>query len=198
MRNYFTPAILCMLFCQVVSLAVGRDQNKSLQHETSLLYSTNSDLRDTAAKRLIAIGQPAVPSLVHVICENRKSHFDVAWPMAAEALGKLKAEGAAPCLAELLMYGYPAIGPVEMKSDETLAHVDPAFAALVEIGEPSVPAIRQRLPFLGPGPAIMAVRALRVINTPSARAAAEAYINVLQHQIQLTNQILRDFGPTLK
>jgi hypothetical protein len=98
----------------------------------------------------------------------------MAWPAAAKLLGGLKAEAAAPCLGEMLMYNYPPIGPVIGKSDKTLADIDPAFASLILIGEPAVPAIRKRLPFLGPDPAIMALRVLRAINTPSSKEATES------------------------
>jgi hypothetical protein len=91
------------------------------------------------------------------------------------------------------MYSCPSVGPVKAKSDQTLASVDPAFVALMRIGEPAVPAIRRHLRFLGTDPAIMALRALRAINTPSAREAMEAYIKVLQDDVRPANQILGGF-----
>lgn len=92
------------------------------------------------------------------------------------------------------MYSYPSIGPVNMKSDETLSAVDPAFKALIEIGDPAVPAINRSLPFLGPNEALMAMRALRVINTWSAKEAIQSYIKYLNEQVRLAREVLDDFG----
>src|SRR5260370_26679165 len=156
---------------------------QSIENDISRLYSSNAKTRADAATRLAGAGPGAIPLLVPVICDKAKPDFDVAWPDAAKVLGELKAEAAAPCLIQMLMYKYPSIGPVVMKPDETLARIDPAFAALVQIGEPAVPAIRKRLPLLGPDPAIMALRVLRAINTPNAKEAVEAYIKSLEEQV---------------
>lgn len=185
----------CVLVCTGDSYSSEQHGKKSIENDISKLYSSNAKTRADAAARLATAGTDAIPLLVPVICDKAKPDFDVAWPDAAKVLGELKAEVAAPCLIELLMYKYPSIGPVVMKSDETLGRVDPAFAALVRIGEPAVPSLRKRLPFLGPDPAIMALRVLRAINTPSAKEAAEAYIKGLQEQIRFADEILRAFGP---
>jgi hypothetical protein len=164
-----------------------------VKKDIAKLYSSNANVRSEAASRLSAVGPSAISLLVAVVCDRTKSNFDVAWPVAAKILEGLKAPAVAPCLVDLLMYRYPSIGPVNGKSDETLASVDPAFAALIRIGEPAVPAIKRHLPFLGPDAAIMALRVLRAINTPSAREAAEAYIEVLQNQVRIANQMLDGF-----
>ena len=185
---------LFLLICYVTGNASEQPQKQTTEDQAKRLYSEDAGTRSNAAKRLAAAGPSAIPSLVSVLCDKTRKNFDVAWPVAAKVLGELKAEAAAPCLVEMLMDKYPSIGPVVGKSDETLANVDPAFAALVQIGEPAVPAIRRRLPFLLPEPAIMALRVLRAINTPSAKDAAEAYIKFIEDQSRLANQILRDFG----
>ncbi|HYG97950.1 MAG TPA: hypothetical protein VD837_02385 [Terriglobales bacterium] len=184
---------LCAFFGSVAAYSSEPNEQQLAKYDIDKLYSDNANTRSDAARRLAATGPSAVPLLVRVVCDRAKSHFDVAWPVAAKILGDLKAEAAAPCLVDLLMYEYPSIGPVNGKSDETLAAADPAFAALMRIGDPAVHAIKRRLPFLGPDPAIMAMRVLRAINTPSARQALEAYIKVLQDQVRVASQILRGF-----
>ncbi len=184
----------CILICSVGAYPSEQGAGQSVAKDVSSLYSENARIQAEAASRLIATGPSAISQLVPVVCDRARPHFDVAWPVAARILGELRAEAAAPCLVDMLMYKYPSIGTVVTKSDETLAGVDSAFAALLRIGEPAVPAIRKRIPFLGPEPAIMALRVLRAINTPSAREASEAYLKVLQDQIRFTKQVLRDFG----
>jgi HEAT repeat protein len=187
--------VFCVLICTGDSYSSEQDGKQSLENDIAGLYSSNAKTRADAATRLATVGTDAIPLLVPVICDKAKPDFDVAWPSAAKILGELKAEAAAPCLIQMLMSKYPSIGPVVMKPDETLARADPAFAALVQIGEPAVPAIRKRLPFLGPDPAIMALRVLRAINTPSAREAAKAYVKGLQEQLRFADEILAEFGP---
>lgn len=187
--------VSCILICSGGSLSSEQHAKHSIRDDISKLYSNNTKTRADAAIRLAGAGPSAIPFLVPVICDRGKSNFEVAWPDAAKILGELKAQPASPCLIDMLMYNYPSIGPVMTKPDDTLASVDPAFAALVRIGEPAVPSIRKRLPFLGPEPAIMALRVLRAINTSNAKQAAEAYIKGLQEQIRFAGDILRDFGP---
>lgn len=186
--------LLLIIACSLTASSSEQNRKQRLADEIGRLYSSKSQVRTDAAKQLAAIGPSAVPELIQVVCDRSKPNFDTAWPLAAGILGDLKAKAAVPCLIELMMYKYPSIGPVEMKPDETLANVDPSFAALVHIGEPTVPALRKHLPFLGPEGAIMALRVLRAINTPSARDAAEAYIRILRDQLRLSKQILEDFG----
>jgi hypothetical protein len=181
-----------LLFIVACASASERD---TVAKEVKNLYSENPHIRESAVARLTAGGPVVVSALIPVICDRAKLHFDRAWPLAARVLGQLRAQDAAPCLAGLLMYNYPAIGPVVIKPDETLINVDPAFAALIRIGEPAVPAIRKQLPFLGPEPAIMALRVLRKINTPSARDAAEAYARMLHDQVRFTEQVIQEFTP---
>jgi hypothetical protein len=178
------------------SLASAKTQRDALEKDVRDLYSKNAMVRADSAKKLVSAGSTAVPLLKAVLCEKSKSNFDLAWRAAAKALGDLKAHTAVPCLVDMLMYEYPSIGPVEMKSDETLAHVDPAFAALVQIGEPGVPVIRQYLPFLDPGRALMAVRVLRLIGSPSAKEATDSYIKILEGQIHLVRVVMENSPPT--
>ena len=182
----------CTVFCGVCAYS-EQDAPQSIKNDIAKLYSDNAETRSDAASRLAAVGPSAISLLAPVVCDRTKSHFDVAWPAAAKILGDLKATAAASCLVDLLMYQYPSIGPVNGKSDENLASVDPAFSALTRIGEPAVPTIRKHLPLLRPDPAIMALRVLRAINTPSAREAIEAYIKVLGDQVRIANQILGGF-----
>jgi hypothetical protein len=189
-----TIFLFLVVACIPIAHSSGRGGKQELRCEVIRLYSRDAQVRADAASRLTTLGSSAIPSLTEVVCDRSKSNFDSAWPVAAKALGDMKAKAAVPCLIELLMYNYPSIGPVIMKPDETLADVDPSFAALVRIGEPAVPEVRKRLPFLGPEEAIMALRVLRAINTPGARDAAESYITVLQDQLRFSQQVLEEFG----
>lgn len=176
----------------VGAYALGQSGKQALKSDIQELYSHSANAREQAASRLVAAGPSAIPLLVHVICDQSKPNFDRAWSAAAKVLGELKAEAAAPCLVQLLMVKYPNVGV--FKPDETLSRLDPAFAALTQIGEPAVPTIRMYLPNLGPDEAYLALRVLRAINTTSAKEAAEAYIKVLENQIRLSRQVIADFG----
>jgi hypothetical protein len=164
-----------------------------MENDIRELYAESAKTRAEAVSRLVAAGPSAIPLLLPVVCDRSRANFDNAWPPAARALGSLRAESATRCLVPMLLWNYPSIGPVIMKSDETLVGVDPAFAALVQIGEPAVPTIRSHLPFLGPEQAISALRVLRLINTPNAKVAAEAYIKFLEDQTRMANQVLGNF-----
>jgi hypothetical protein len=188
--------LLCSLTGLLSSDVYAERTTKRPQDDVQALYGTSDRDRHLAAQRLLADGPGVIPILIPVICQRSKPNFDKAWPAAAKVLGALKAEAAAPCLVQLLGYGYPSIGPVVMKSDETLRNVSPAFAALELIGEPAVPVIRRNLPMLYPEDALMAVRLLRLIGTPSAKAAAEAYLVHLENQIRLAKELIRDFDKT--
>jgi hypothetical protein len=185
---------LCVLMSNVGAYSYSQEKSLVLRQNIDRLYSDDAKARKTAANELVAAGSPAIPLLVRVICDRTKSHFDLAWPAAAKALGDLKAEAATPCLTDLLLYNYPSVGPVIGKPDEMLAANDPAFSALVGIGEPAVPTIKRRLPFLGPDHAIMALRVLRAINAASAREATEAYIDVLRNQLRMATQVAGEFS----
>jgi HEAT repeat protein len=191
-KSFFAACwVLC---CSLCVLAAGQTSGPALNKDVHALYSHNDRVRREAAQRLVANGPTAIPSLVNVLCDESKSHFDLAWPIAAKALGELKATEAGPCLIRMLGRNYPPIGEPVTKTDHTLRRVDPAFAALVQIGEPIVPAIRLNLPLLHPSNSLMAVRILRLINTPTAKEAAEAYVKVLENQIQSTKQVIAEFG----
>jgi hypothetical protein len=79
---------------------------------------------------------------------------------------------------------------MSMKSDDTIAGVDPAFAALRQIGPLAVHDIGDEIQFLDPETAYLALRILRSIKTPSAREAADKYIEALNGQIRLANTVL--------
>jgi HEAT repeat protein len=160
------------------------------ENDIESLYDASADVRAHAADRLIAAGPTAIPSLVQVVCDKAKPNFDRAWPAAAKALGAMKAEAAAPCLVLLLAYNYPPMGSASLKSDETIAGVDPAFVALLQIGPPAVHALQHELPFLHPEGAYVAIRVLRSIKTPAAREAVDEYIKTLQERIRLANGVL--------
>jgi HEAT repeat protein len=185
-------AIYCIM-SGAYALAAAQSR-QTIEDDIHALYQSNDEVRQEAAQRLVARGSKAVPLLIGVLCNESKPHFDLAWPIAANALGELKAEAAAPCLVRMLGRNYPPIGSPFAKTDETLRNVDPAFRALVQIGPPAVPAIRSHLALLHPEYSLMAVRVLRLINTPEAKEAAEAYINFLEDQIRCTKQVVADFG----
>jgi hypothetical protein len=191
LRSIRTILAFCALSSTLSPALMTRETNQAIEDEVNILYGSSPDIVKTqAVDRLVAIGPDAIPLLVPVICDKSKPNFDLAWPFAAKALGELKAKNAAACLATLLAYNFPPIGPASMKSDETITQVDPAFAPLIEIGEPGVYAIRAVLPFLHPEGAYVALRVLRRINTPSAREAVDAYIKYLNNQIRLANTVL--------
>jgi len=185
------------LFVLVSLSAHSSVTKKQVEGDVRELYSNSVRARTEAADRLVAAGPTAIPLLLPVVCDQSEPNFDRVWPAAAKVLGELKAQAATRCLVPLLLYRYPSIGPVIMKSDKTLTDVDPAFAALVQIGEPAVPEIRQHLSFLPPEAAIAALRVLRLINTPSAKEAAQSYIKVLEDQTNFAKQVLGDFGESL-
>jgi len=189
-------AVIAVFLIESLSNPVLGSQMTSptMRDEVRKLYNTNVKVRNEAALRLKTAGEPARPLLTKVICNRSATHFDIAWPNAARILGELKAASAVPCLVDLLMYAYPSIGPVIMKSDQTLASVDPAFAALVAIGDPAVPELRRRLPFVSLASSVMMLRVLQAIHTPPAREAVQNYIETLNIQTQMANQILRNFG----
>jgi hypothetical protein len=192
-----TSSLFLALFLSV-SVSSANTPALDLERDTRDLYTKNPKVRADAAERLVSAGSVAIPLLKHVLCDQSKANFNLAWPAAAKALGELKAKSAIPCLIKMLMYDYPnALGPVEMKSDETLAGVDPAFVALVQIGEPAVPVIRRHLPFLGPERALMAVRVLHRIDTDSAKEAVDSYIRVLENQAHSV-KILMESPPSKK
>jgi hypothetical protein len=179
-----------VLVC-VSAVALYAKQGARTDSDARDLYSRSENTRSAAAARLVAAGTVAIPFLKSVLCDRTRPDFERAWPYAARALGELKAQDAASCLVELLMWQYPpGLGAVVLKSDDTLLDADPAFAALVQIGEPAVPTIRRHLPFLGPDQALMAVRILRLIDTQSAREAAGAYVKVLEDQIVWVKSIM--------
>jgi hypothetical protein len=184
--------IIAVVFCALMLSASLKPQaRQAIESDINVLYGTDPDIVKTqAANRLVAVGPSAIPMLVPVICDRSKPNFNSAWPFAAKALGQLRAEPAAHCLVNLLGLNFPPIGPVFMKSDETIARADPAFAALVQIGEPAVSMIRYELPFLGPENAYEALRVLRLIKTPSAKEAVDTYIKTLNRQVGLANKIL--------
>lgn len=176
-----------------ITVAHAQNVNNQTYADIEKLYGQSKSERELAAERLVAQGPAVIPLLVSVVCDRTKPNFDDAWPAAAKALGQLKAEPGVPCLVQLLMYRYPAIGPVVMKSDDTLRRVSPAFAALEQMGDRAVPTIRRDLPMLHPEDALMALRVLRVINTPLSKEAAESYVAVLERQIRMTKEVIRDF-----
>ncbi len=197
-RSLRTLTLMCWALSLGLSAsAAGYPTEEELKNDVPKLYSANPQTRELAARKLVAAGRRSIPLLLPVLCDDSKPHSDRAWPVAAKALGELRAEAAAPCLVRMLEREMPsAAGALEMKSDEALADLDPAFAALVRIGEPAVPAIRQRLPFLYPGQAYLALRVLRIFQTPSAKEAAEFYIRSLEDRTRQAKRVLQDFGET--
>jgi hypothetical protein len=197
MRSLCVISLLATVGSVVGPCAVGQTRVQSLHDDVRELYSRSENVRADAASRLIDAGPTAIPILLPVLCDQSKPNFDVAWKPAAKALGELKAEAAAPCLVQLL-----ALGDVSLsvfKPEKTIFDYEPAFAALVQIGEPGVPAIARSLPSLHPDKAYLALRVLRVINTTSAKAAVENYIRLLENQTRLARNVLNDFqyGPGL-
>ena len=186
----------CVLSPALGPYAAGQQRERPLKDDIRELYSNSAKARAEATKRLVEAGPAAIPLLLPVLCDKSKPNFDVAWRPAAKALGELKAEGAVPCLVQELASD---VTLSVYKPEKTIADYEPAFSALVQIGEPAVPAISRYLPTLHPNKAYLALRVLRVINTPSAKAAVEAYIKLLENQTRLAKEVLEDFqfGPGL-
>jgi hypothetical protein len=192
MRNHRKIAmfVFSALAWNLCARAAGQHRKAALEADIRELYNVNTNARAQAASRLVEAGPAAIALLVPVICDRSKLNFDAAWPAAAKALGELKAEVAVPCLVQML--GNDPTMNV-FKPDKTLVDVDPAFAALVEIGEPVVPTVRRYIHILHYDQAYLALRVLRVINTPPAKQAAEEYVQALNNQIRRSKEVIEEF-----
>jgi hypothetical protein len=198
--SFVIPILSLLWFMTLLDRGSGneqKDEKQTIEQAVIQLHSNNDKTRTNAANRLIQAGEGVIPAVLPVLCEKVKPDSNVAWRSAARVLGELKAESAAPCLIQKL-----AVGDVTLsvfKPEKTVAQYDPAFAALVQIGEPAVSAIQRALPSLNPDKAYLALRVLRVINTPEARGVAEGYLKVLERQAKLTKEVIGDFsyGPGL-
>jgi hypothetical protein len=185
--SFALPILSLFCFVTIPELCPANQQSSRrqiIERDVSQLYSDSDSIRVNAANRL-------------VLCDKAGANSDVAWRSAAKVLGELKAERAAPCLIQKL-----ALGDVTLsvfKPEKTIAEYDPAFAALVQIGQPTIPAIQRALPSLHPDKAYLALRVLRVINTPAAKEVAEGYFKLLERQAKLTSEVVSDFsyGPGL-
>jgi hypothetical protein len=187
-----TTAILilgsCLLFAALSSRAT--QTARQLESDIQGLYSNNAEFRAQARARLVEAGPQAVPLLLPVVCQASKSNSDSAWREAAKAIGELRAEAGALCLVRLLASDLTLN---VFASEDTIAASDAAYVALLQIGDPSVGAISTALPSLHPDQAYLALRILRRIGTPKARAAVEAYLHGLENQTRLAREILSDF-----
>lgn len=192
-RKVLAVSVLC-IFSASGSLGAESLREKEFTADVAKLYSEDANTRASAAKRLMAAGPAVIPALVAVICNPDDQRSQFAWREAAEVLGRLKAAAAASCLAARLMDGFFADKPVLMIPDDRLIREDPAFAALVAIGAPAVPGIRPRIFHLRAEPALLALRVLRIINTPEAKEAGEAYLRFLADQTRFANEIMEGFN----
>lgn len=182
----FAPAWLLSLLDGATAKAQSPDK------DAAALYSSSEAVREGAANRLIQAGPKTIHLLVPILCDRNKPNFNSAWRSAAKVLGRLKAEEAAPCLVQLLGSGDVTLSP--FMSRDLIEQREPAFSALVEIGEAAVPSISRALPSLHPDSAYLGLRVLSSINIPSARTAVENYINFLEKQTQLAKEILQGFS----
>lgn len=197
MRTLVVLLTLCMGSPPLCLRMPLQENDQAIQRDVLDLYSSSASTRTAAAGRLVAAGPSVVPAVLPVLCDKSRPNFEVAWRHAARVLGELKAEAAAPCLIKVLALGQPTLSV--FKSEATIAEYDPAFVALIQIDEAAIPPIARALPSMHPDQSYLALRVLRVINTPSARAAVEAYIGVLNSETQHAKQVLDDFryGPGL-
>lgn len=192
------PIGLCLLTIpNLRSDNQDKGRTQMIERYVNQLYSESDSIRANAANWLVGDGQEVIPSVLPVLCTKGETNSNAAWQSAAKVLGELKAESATPCLIQKL-----ALGDVTLsvfKPEKTIAEYDPAFAALVRIGQPTIPAIQRALPSLHPDKAYLALRVLRVINTAEAKEVAEGYLKLLQSQAKLTNEVINDFsyGPGL-
>jgi hypothetical protein len=197
MKTTKAVAVVAFSIFLLAPHAKGQQSRQTLSRSVRELYSDNATIRADAARKLVAAGPTSIPMLLPVLCDASKPNFDVAWRTAATVAGQLKAVAAAPCLIQTLGLGDVTLSV--FKPEKTIAEYEPGFAALIQIGEPAVPAIARALPSLHPDKAYLALRVLRVINTPAAKAAAEDYLKVLQNETRIAKEVLDDFqyGPGL-
>lgn len=190
MRAATTILILGSYLVLAASNLGAAQTSRKLTSDIQDLYSTNADVRARARARLVEGGPKSVPLLVPVICRTDKSDSDLAWREAAKAIGQLKAEAGALCLVRLLASNptLNVFGP-----EDTIAESDPAYVALLQLGEPAIFAISTALPSLHPNQAYLALRVLQKIGTPKAKAAVEVYLHELEMQTRMTREILSDF-----
>lgn len=188
----------CAVFVFLSTNVTGHPRAQNLKQQVRALYGNNEEMRSAAGRKLVESGPAAIPLLMPVICNGEEPNFAEAWPTAARALGKLKAAVATDCLVQLLGLADPTLSIY--KSEKTIAAYDPAFAALIEIGEPAVPGISRSLPNASLDKAYLALRILRAINTPESKAAADTYMHQLKTQTRLATEVLHDFsyGPGLR
>ena len=185
----FGLATFALLFA-FTQIAIAQGPKHSLRDDIRGLYSPSPESRARASARLVEAGPAAIPSLKSIVCGAYKSDSDVAWREAAKAVGQLKAEDASLCLVRLLARD-PTLNV--FASEETIIAYDPAYAALLQIGEPAIPSISMALLSLHPDQAFLGLRILQKIGTPEAKAAVEAYIEALENQTKLAKGVLSDF-----
>lgn len=174
-------ALLAFVTLTVVFLAkdcYARNHNQSSVQD---LYSAKASIRSAAVERLVRAGPRAVPSLISVLNNREHPQFKRAWPLAAHVLSQMKAVEAVPSLLSLI-HEDPTLN-AEMKTDEAISSAEPAFKALIAIGQAGVAAIRQRLPMLDVERGYMATRVLRAIGTPDAIEGISTYVQLLHRQI---------------
>jgi hypothetical protein len=130
---------------------------------------------DPSVRQYLAVHLPSViesgPSTP--VCSGNSCE---PWLNAVELGGHLKIDAAAPALAKWINWRSP--GPSGLSLEARLVFY-PAARALIEIGDPAVPAVQYALDRGNSHERYRAVRVLNIIDSPSARAVLR---KDLQHE----------------
>jgi hypothetical protein len=138
------------------------------------LAKTNPNVKPYLAKHL-----PAV-------IEKRTASFEICWTNAARLAGELKIVETAPALAK---YIGPADSGVSTMSERARLDGNPAVKALLQIGDPAIPALKE---VLAQGSVIernYTIATLKSIGSPAAKSALREHLKretdpVLRERIQ--------------
>jgi hypothetical protein len=157
---------------------------------SELIQQLQSDkTTDNARDELLKLGKSA-PNVrqylaVHLpaLIERGPSEADCSgnscgpWKNEVEVAGHLKIGAAAPALAKWINWREP--GPVVGLSMEARLVSYPAARALIEIGDPAIPAVQYTLHYGNSGEHYTAIRVLCIIHSPSAKGVLR---DDLQHE----------------
>jgi HEAT repeat protein len=139
----------------------------------------SNDATDTAAQRLLKLGSSSsrtrsyfVSHLPALIAAGPKNSF-AQWQNEVDLAGALRISAASQALADWITLNSDPI--IDLGREERLTSY-PAAHALVQIGDPAVPAIQHVLETGDANHRWKAAYALNLIGSPSARAALKARV----------------------
>ncbi len=196
---FFGKAALLGVSFVILNLALpmanGQTLDDRIKADIGSLYGRDGQERGRATRDLVEIGRASVPSLLAVLNNDKHPDFERAYRSAATALGDLKASEAAPRLGWLLGTGDSATIIMEGKTDESLAAIDPAFGALVKIGDPAVPELKKELSVGSWNKRYLILRILRSIGTPDSLALGKAYIETIESELRVAKRLFPQENP---